>query len=90
MVLVAAVATLNVMVVLYLFGDWVCEVSPEGPAFTDCRLPTPSGGLSFLDAALLLSPSGLAALLGAAVTIRGLLRSFRSWITDSDRGAIVP
>lgn len=71
-VLVAAFAALNVASVLYLFGDWVCEVPPAGPDFTNCRLPSPSGGLSFLDAALLLSPAGLAALLGAAVTISGL------------------
>lgn len=74
-VLVAAFAALNVAAVLYLFGDWVCEVPPAGPDFTHCRLPAPSGGLSFLDAALLLLPSGLAALLGATVTIRNLRRS---------------
>lgn len=74
-VLVAAFAALNVAAALYLFGDWVCEVSPAGPAFTNCRLPAPSGDLSFLDAALLLSPTRLAALLGAAVIIRSLRRS---------------
>lgn len=74
-VLVAAFAALNAAAVLYLFGDWVCEASPAGPAFTNCRLPAPSGDLSFLDAALLLSPTRLAALLGAAVIIRSLRRS---------------
>lgn len=77
-VLVAAFAALNVAAALYLFGDWVCEVPPAGTAFTNCRLPAPSGGLSFLDAALLLSPAGLAALLGASATARGLLRARRS------------
>jgi hypothetical protein len=36
-VLVAAVAALNVVIVLYLFGDWICQVSLAGPAFTECR-----------------------------------------------------
>lgn len=73
-VLLAAFAALNAVATLYLFGDWVCVVSPAGPAFTDCRLPMPSGGLSFLGATLLLSPSALVVLLGAFATLRGLLR----------------
>jgi hypothetical protein len=77
-VLVAAVAALNVVIVLYLFGDWVCQVSSAGPAFTECRIPAPLGGLSLLDAALLISPAALAAVLGAFVTVRGLLRDKRS------------
>lgn len=71
-ILIAAIAVLNVAAVLHLFGDWVCEVSPAGPAFTDCRLPAPTGGLSFLEAALLLLPSALAPVLGVYATVRGL------------------
>lgn len=73
-VLVAAVAALNVVIVLYLFGDWVCQVPPAGPAFTKCQIPAPLGGLSFLNAALLASPSMVPALLGAFATVRGLSR----------------
>ena len=73
-VLVAAFAALNVAAVLYFFGNWVCEISPEGPAFTHCRIPAPLGGLSLLSVALLASPIVLASLLGASVTVRGLLR----------------
>ena len=71
-VLVAAVAALNVAAALYLFGEWVCQISPAkpGPAFTECRIPAPVGGLSPFSAILLLSPAVLAATIGAAVTIR--------------------
>jgi Na+/glutamate symporter len=62
-VLVAAVAALNVAISLYLLGDWICKVPP---AFTECRIPDPLGGISFLDADLLASPSILVALLGAS------------------------
>ena len=71
-ILVAAVAVLNVAAVLYLFGDWVCEVSPAGPAFTDCRIPAPLGGLSLPRAMLLVSPSFVAAVLGTSMTVRDL------------------
>lgn len=74
-VLVAVIAALNLAAVLYLFGDWVCEVSSAGPAFTNCRIPTPLGGLTFIYAALLVSPSVLAAVFGATVTVRGLLQN---------------
>lgn len=74
-ILVAAVAVLNVAAALYFFGNWVCEVSPAGPAFTECRMPTPLGGLSLPRAILLLSPSVLAAVLGASVTVRRLLKA---------------
>lgn len=70
--LVAAAAALNVVAVLYLFGDWICEVSPAGPAFTNCRIPAPLGGIHYLYAALIVSPSVLTALLGAFVTVRHL------------------
>lgn len=70
--LVAAVAALNVAAVLYLFGEWICVVFPAGPAFANCRIPTPLGGLSLPRAALLVSPSFLAAVLGAFVTVRRL------------------
>lgn len=76
--LVAVIAVLNVATVLYLFGDWVCEVSPAGPAFTNCRIPAPLGGLSFLDAALLALPTVLATVLVASITVRGLLWDRRS------------
>ena len=69
-VLVAAFAALNVAAALYLFGSWICEVSPAGPAFTNCRLPAPSGGLGPGPAVLLLSPAMLLAMLGAVLTIR--------------------
>lgn len=71
-ILVAALAMLNVAVVLYLFGDWVCEVSPAGPAFTNCRIPAPLGGLSLPRAMLLVSPSLVAAVLGTSMTVRDL------------------
>lgn len=77
-VLVAAVAVLNVAAALYLFGGWICEVSPARPAFTECRIPAPLGGLSFLDAALLASPTVLATVLVASMTVRGLLWDRRS------------
>ena len=68
--LVAAVAALNVVATLYLFGEWVCDLSPQGPAFTDCRILSPLGGLSPIAAVLLLSPAGLAAAAGTFLTIR--------------------
>ena len=74
-ILVAAIAVLNVAAVLYLFGDWVCEVSPAGPAFTNCRIPAPLGGLPVPRAMLLVSPSLVAAVLGASATVRGLLHT---------------
>lgn len=73
--LVAAFAVLNVAAVLYFVGNWVCEVSPAGPAFTECRIPAPLGGLSFVNAVLFFSPSFLAALLGASVTVRGIFQA---------------
>lgn len=73
-ILVAAIAVLNVAAALYFFGGWVCEVSPAGPAFTNCQIPAPLGGLSLPGAVLLLSPTFLAAVIGASTTIRGLLR----------------
>lgn len=69
-ILVAAIAVLNVAAVLYFFGNWICEVPPAGPAFTNCRLPAPSGGLGPGPAILLLSPAMLLAMLGAVLTIR--------------------
>lgn len=77
-VLVAMIGALNVAAALYLFGGWICEVSPAGPAFTECRIPAPVGGLSFLDAVLLVSPAVLATVLMAAITVRGLLWDRRS------------
>ena len=73
-VLVAAVAALNVVAVLYLFGEWVCRISPQGAAFTDCRISALAspGGLSPIAAVLVVSPAALAAATGALVTIRGL------------------
>ena len=72
---VAAVAVLNVVAVLYLFGDWVCVISPAGPAFSNCRIPAPLGGLSLLRAILLVSPYLLATILGTSVTVRGLFQA---------------
>lgn len=77
-VLVAVVAALNVAIVLYLFGDWICQVSPAGPAFTECHVPAPLGGLPLLDATLLASPSMLATVLVAYITVRDLLRDRRA------------
>ena len=74
-ILVALVTVLNVATVLYIFGDWICQVPPAGPAFTGCFIPAPLGGLSLLESILLLSPSMLAATLGGVVNIRSLLRS---------------
>ena len=76
-VLVALLTALNVSVALYLFGGWVCVLPPAGPApaFTDCRIPVLASpdGVSPLTGILLLYPAILAAILGAAVTIRNLL-----------------
>ena len=82
-ILVATIAVLNVAAVLYLFGDWVCEVSPEGPAFTNCRIQAPTGGLPFLNAVLLVSPSALATATGAFATVRSLLQNRRSHRTEA-------
>ena len=73
-VLVAAVAVLNVVAALYLFGEWVCELSPAEPgaSFTECRILSPLGGLSPIAAVLLLSPAGLASAAGAVTAIRDL------------------
>ena len=69
-VLVAAVAALDVVAALYLFGEWVCQLSQAepGPAFASCRTPAPLGGLSPIAAVLLLSPAGLPAAAGAFMT----------------------
>lgn len=74
MVFAATVAALNVAGALYIFGDWTCQVSLSGPAFAKCRIPAPLDGLSLLEAILFTSPSVLAAVLGAFVTLRMLLR----------------
>jgi hypothetical protein len=71
-VLIAAITALNVAATLYFFGEWVCVVSPAGPAVTNCQIPAPLGGLSLPNAVLLASPSLLAAVLGAFATVRGL------------------
>ena len=68
-ILVAAIAVLNVAAVLYFFGNWVCEVSPAGPAFTNCRLPAPSAGTGLIHALLYFTPSMLAALVFAVLAV---------------------
>lgn len=73
-ILVAAVAALNVAATLYLFGSWVCEVPLSGPPFAECRIPAPLGALSLLEAILFTSPSVLAAILGVFLTLHTLLR----------------
>lgn len=73
--LIVAFAALNVVAALYLFGAWVCEVSPAGPAFTNCRLPAPSGGLGPARSLLFFSPATLAAMAAALLTLREPKRS---------------
>lgn len=68
-ILVAAIAVLNVAAALYFFGNWVCEVSPAGQAFTNCHLPAPSAGIGLIRSLLYFTPSMLATLVFAVLAV---------------------